>query len=270
MLLLIVWFVAAAFATVGKIFDAPPPVGARRGATGLPLLAAYAMIGPVPTAVGRWLFAPELRDAAAGLQGNEVALRLAALWTPVTGLLLPVRGDRRHRRLDGLSVVAAAGTGRRAEPRPGRAADADRAAGLADLDRRSANGSASSSTASPQERGAFPLRILGASANRTRLGSRQPAETVAISGFSCKTVTTYQGYRQVASQNVPATLSPVRAQTPEGAEISGRFVAAQYDDVIVVAGSDRLSSEADQVFGLGVRDGSQRWHFQCGSPARTP
>jgi len=92
------------------------------------------------------------------------------------------------------------------------------------------------------------------------------AETVAISGFNCKTVTVYQGYRQVASQNVPATLSPVRAETPEGAEISGKVVAAQYDDVIVIAGSDRLSSEADQVFGLGARDGSQRWHFQCGSP----
>ena len=49
-------------------------------------------------------------------------------------------------------------------------------------------------------------------------------------------------------------------------EISGRFVAAQYGDVIVIAGSNRLSSEADQLFGLGATDGTQRWHFQCGSP----
>ncbi len=71
---------------MGKIFDAPPPVRRKTWRNGLPLLAAYAVVGPVPTAVGRWLFAPELRDVADGLQDNAVALRLAALWTPGTGL----------------------------------------------------------------------------------------------------------------------------------------------------------------------------------------
>src|SRR6185295_1054370 len=85
-LLLILWFVAAGFATVGKIFDAAPPVRPKTWRHGLPLLAAYAIIGPIPTAVGRWLFAPELREVADTLQDNEIALRLAALWTPVTGL----------------------------------------------------------------------------------------------------------------------------------------------------------------------------------------
>ena len=222
------------------------------------------MVGPVPTAVGRWLFAPELRDAADGLQDNDVALRLAALWTPVTGLFYlcgvvvgialwmayqwwPPRERVAALSLGlvGLLVLIGLWAGR---PRPSLS-----------------NGSGSSSTASPQDRVHFPCGSWLLQ-QPDGAGNRQPAETLAISGFSCKTVTTYQGYRQVASQNVPATLSPVRAETPEGAEISGKFVAAQYDDVIVIAGSDRLSSEADQVFGLGVRDGSPRWHFQCGSP----
>ena len=42
---------------------------------------------PGPTAVGRWLFAPEIRDAAYALQDNTVALRLAALWTASSALL---------------------------------------------------------------------------------------------------------------------------------------------------------------------------------------
>ena len=57
------------------------------GSTAKPLLAAYAIVGPAPTAVGRWLFAPELRDAAYALQENTEALRLAALWTASSALL---------------------------------------------------------------------------------------------------------------------------------------------------------------------------------------
>ena len=56
----------------------PPPKNWR---SGLPALVGLALMGPLPTAVGRSLFAPELRDMAVSLQGNTVALRLSALWT---------------------------------------------------------------------------------------------------------------------------------------------------------------------------------------------
>ena len=65
----------------------PSPAASQTWHSGLPLLAAYAIVGLAPIAVGRWLFAPELRDAAYALQKNTVALRLAALWTPATALL---------------------------------------------------------------------------------------------------------------------------------------------------------------------------------------
>jgi hypothetical protein len=263
-MLLIVWLVAAGFATVGKIFDAPPPVQRKTWRNGLPLLAAYAVVGPVPTAVGRWLFAPELRAVADKLQDNDVALRLAALWTPVTGLFY----------LCGVVVGIALWMAYQWWPPRERVAVLSLGlVGLLVLI--GVLGWPTSTVAlervrileysSPQDRVHFPCGSWLLQ-QPDGAGNPRPVETLAISGFSCKTVTTYQGYHQVASQNVPATLSPVRAETPEGAEISGKFVAAQYDDVIVVAGSDRLSSEADQVFGLGFRDGSPRWHFQCGSP----
>ena len=95
------------------------PVPAKTRRAGLVLLAAYAIIGLAPIAVGRWLFAPELRDAAAILQANTVSLRLAALWTTSTWLLylcgLLVGGivwvayqwwpPRRERRFGGLSLA---------------------------------------------------------------------------------------------------------------------------------------------------------------------
>ena len=218
--LLIVWFVAAGFATVGKIFDAPPPVRRKTWRNGLPLLAAYAMIGPVPTAVGRWLFAPELRDAADGLQANAVALRLAALWTPVTGLFY----------LCGVIVGIALWMAYQWwPPRERVAALSLGLVGLLLLIGLLGWPTATVArervsileAASPQDKVHFPCGSWLLQ-QPDGLGNRQPAETVALSGFSCKTVTTYQGYRQVASQNVPATLSPVRARTPEGAEIGGK------------------------------------------------
>ena len=45
------------------------------------------VVAAAPTAVGRWLFAPELREAGARLQSNTVALSRAALWTSSTVLL---------------------------------------------------------------------------------------------------------------------------------------------------------------------------------------
>ena len=44
--LLIVWLVAAGFATVGKIFDAAPPARRKTWRHGLPLLFVYAMHRP--------------------------------------------------------------------------------------------------------------------------------------------------------------------------------------------------------------------------------
>ncbi len=262
-LLLIVWLACAGFATVGKIFDEPSPSARRSWRHGLPVLIAYAIIGPVPTAVGRWLFGAELRDAAADLQHNLVALRLAALWTPGTALFY----------LCGLVVGIGVWVAYQWWP-PRERVLALSLALVAFLLLMGGLGWPTSSFAghrvttlryeSPQQRVHFACgSFLFQQQPSAQL---QPALTVAFSGFSCKTVTTYSGYTQVSTQNLPATLSPVHAKTPEGAEISGRYVAAQYGDVIVVAGSNRLGAEADQLFGLGALDGTLRWQFSCGSP----
>ena len=86
-LLLITWVWSAGYASLHGFLDNLAPLPRKRWHSGLPLLAAYAIVLPAPTAVGRWLFAPDLRHAAYALQDNTVALRLAALWTAASVLL---------------------------------------------------------------------------------------------------------------------------------------------------------------------------------------
>ena len=86
-LLLITWVFSAGYAALHGFLDNLGPLPPKTWHSGLPLLALYAIIGAAPTAVGRWLFAPELRDAAARLQDNTVAMSRAALWTSCTVLL---------------------------------------------------------------------------------------------------------------------------------------------------------------------------------------
>ena len=86
-LLLVTWVFSAGYAAFHGFLDNLGPLPPKTWHSGLPLLALYAIIGAAPPAVGRWLYAPELRDAAARLQDNTVAMSRAALWTSSTGLL---------------------------------------------------------------------------------------------------------------------------------------------------------------------------------------
>jgi hypothetical protein len=92
---------------------------------------------------------------------------------------------------------------------------------------------------------------------------QEPAKTLVISGFTCHTVTAYAGYQQLSTHSLAVSLSPVIGHTPEGARISGRIVAAQYGDVLVVAGSDRFDVNANELLGVGLTDSAQLWRYGC-------
>jgi hypothetical protein len=265
--LLITWVWSAGYAALHGFLDNLAPLPPKTWHSGLPVLAAYAIIGPAPTAVGRCLFAPELRDAALALQNNTVALRLAALWTSSTvllylcGLLLGVAvwvayqawPPRRDRAFIGrclivvgiLIVTAAIGW-------PATALADKRVDQL--------------TYASPADEIHFTCGswILNQPTSATQ---REPAKTLAISGFTCQTVTAYSGYQQLSTHTLPTSLSPVIAYTPEGAKISGRIVAAQYGDVIVVAGTDRFDTRSSELLGIGVTDSAELWRYQCADGA---
>jgi hypothetical protein len=85
-----------------------------------------------------------------------------------------------------------------------------------------------------------------------------------ISGFTCRTVTTFAGYQQLSSRELNVSLSPVIAYTPDGAKIAGRIVAAEYGEVIVVGGSNRFDARANVLLGLGLTDSAELWRYACG------
>jgi hypothetical protein len=263
--LLIAWVWSAGYAALHGFLDNLAPLPPKTWHSGLPVLAAYAIIGPAPTAVGRWLFAPELRDAALALQNNTVALRLAALWTPSTvllylcGLLIgvavwvayqawPPRRDAgflgRCMIVVGILIV----TGAIGWPAT---ALADKRVQQLTYD-------------SPVEEVRFTCGSWILDQPTTATPQREPVKTLVISGFTCQTVTAYSGYQQLSTHTLPVSLSPVVAYTPDGVKISGRIVAAQYGDVIVVAGSDRFDTGADQLLGIGVTDSAELWRYACG------
>jgi hypothetical protein len=233
--------------------------------SGLPLLIAYAIIIPAPTAVGRWLFAPEMRDAAARLQDNTVALRLAALLTPSTLLLY----------ITGLLVGAAIWVAYQAWPPRRQMAFVGRAlivigiliitAAVGWPATTLANKRVTELTyASPANEVHFTCGAWILDQPSTVSQQQEPAKTLVISGFSCQTVTAYSGYQQLSTHNLQASLSPVIAHTPDGVRISGRIVAAQYGDVLAVAGSDRFDVNANVLMGIGLTDSAQLWRYSCG------
>nr|WP_294694398.1 hypothetical protein [uncultured Friedmanniella sp.] len=261
LVLLALWVVTAGYAALGGLLVDAEVHRERRWRHGAVLLAAYAVIGPAPTAVGRALFGGDLRDAAATLQGNTVALRLAAL-THGTTLLLYLAGllagvalwaayqcwpPRRNLRtavrvlvlvtallLTGVVGDAAAGVAqRRAE--------------------RLLHGS-------PAESVHF---TCGAARLHDPAATGAPARTLVITGLTCTTLTTFEGYRQLVTRSLHFSLAPVTVRDPDGRRLSGRVISAQYGDTLVLAGSGRIDSSANELLAVGVDDAAERWRFTC-------
>ena len=264
-LLLIIWVWSAGYASLHGFLDNLAPLPPKNWYSGLPLLAVYAIIGPAPTAVGRWLFAPEIRDAAYALQDNTVALRLAALWTASSALLY----------LCGLLIGVAVWVAYQAWPPRRDAAFIGRCLiVIGILIVTGAVGWPATSVAekrvtelgyeSPADEVNFSCGSWILDQPTTASPQRQPAQTLVISGFSCRTVTTFAGYQQLSTRGLNVSLSSVTAYTPEGARISGRIVAAEYGEVIVVAGTNRFDTRANVLLGLGLTDSAELWRYVCG------
>ncbi len=263
-LLLFTWVFSAGYAALHGFLDNLGPLPVKTWYSGLPVLIAYAIIVPAPIAVGRSLFAPAMRDAAARLQDNTVALRLAALWTPSTVLLY----------LTGLLIGVAVWVAYQAWPPRRERAFVGRAlivigiliitAAVGWPATIMANKRVNELTyASPADEVHFTCGAWILDQPSTVSPQQEPAKTLVISGFTCHTVTAYAGYQQLSTHSLAVSLSPVIGHTPEGARISGRIVAAQYGDVLVVAGSDRFDVNANELLGIGLTDSAQLWRYGC-------
>lgn len=263
LLLLALWVGTAGYAALAGLLVDVEAYRERRWRHGIVLLAAYAVVGPAPTAVGRALFGPDLRDAAAALQENTVALRLAAL-TNGTTLLLYTSG-----LLVGVAVWAAY------QCWPPRR---DLRTGLRVLVLVGAlvlTALVGSAAVGPAERQAVRLlqdspadaRHFGCGAARvdgpTAASTPTPTRTLVITGLTCTTLTTFEGYRQQTSRELPFSLAPVTVRDPDGRRLTGRVVSAQYGPTLVLAGSGRIDTAADELVAVAVEDGRERWRSSC-------
>jgi hypothetical protein len=259
--LMIIWAVAAGAAgwwTMAIDVDSLPPKSFR---SGLVVLAAYAILGAPATAVGRWLFAPELRGVANTLRDNQVAMRTAALglpanaWVYLSGLLVGVTIWLAYQlippRRDFRSYVAGAGL-----------------------------------VASLVLTAVFGWSVAGPSAvaQAKRIATDSPAghlsftcgvwiadpaaavkHTLVIDGLSCRRLTVYQGYHQVGTETLPGSVSPIEVRTPEAVSIDSGLVSARYEATLAIAMSRRRDGHADWILGLHLLDGSKAWEFGCGN-----
>jgi hypothetical protein len=257
--LMIIWAVAAGAAgwwSMAIDVDSLPP---KQHRSGLVVLATYAILGAPATAVGRWLFAPELRGVATTLQGNQVAMRTAALglpanaWVYLSGVLVGLVIWLAYQLLParrGFRSVAV-GTGLVASialtfafgwwvAAPSAVAQAQRIA-----------------TASPSEHLAFTCGVWIADP------AAAVQRTLVIDGLTCRRLTLYEGYRQQRTETLTGSLSPVTAWTPEGISIESGLVSARYERILVVATSTRVDGRASALLGLQLSDGSQVWEARC-------
>jgi hypothetical protein len=248
----------------------------RRPTRVLWIVVLVALLHPVAIAIGRRVFAPELRGAATELlTSGQDALQYAALITPasiavyLSGVAVvlvgwawymlvppwqPVRtpwvrkttGTRPPAALGprllilGVSVVALVVTG-----------------GLA---------SYGGQARSQQIALGSPVDDLALTcASWTQQSEKKAAQTLALSGAGCSTVTAFSGFAQSAQLQLSEQFSPVRAETPDGTSIKGRVVAAQYGPLVIVASTDTegYSGAPDQLQGVRVADGRRIWTFRC-------
>ena len=258
------------------------PVGTR---SGLVLVLAWVALLPGPLAVGRWLLAPDLRTEALALVGNSVGLRLSALLTPATVRLY----------LFGVVLVLVAWLGYQCWPRPGHrrtwrwyAALALSFVAVVEL---WWTGQGVASGRVTELRYGSPVAELHFTCATwvyppsPDAPSSTPTRTVAVSGSSCDTVTTYAGYHQLGTSDTGVSVSPValrgtglrtathepeprgplltrRPKGPAGAPVP--LVGARYGDVLVLAGTNRFDRTADQLVAVSVHGGPALWRFVCG------
>jgi len=282
-IVLLVWLASTWWAVAHAVLAGPAarrPVTRRTGAV---LVGAWIVLLPGPLALGRWLLAPDLRDEAALLAGNSVALGFSALLTSASVRLY----------LFGALLVLVGWLGYQCWPRAsGRlplrwyAALALTFVALLELwwtaqtvaDRRVTElryGSPATDLHFTCATWVYPPA--------PDQPADTPTQTVAVSGSGCSTVTTYAGYRQLGTSVTGVSVSPVALRSPgAGAADDGAggpvltrpsagpagapqpLVGARYGDVVVLAGSNRFDRTADQLVAVSVHGGPALWRFVCG------
>lgn len=219
----------------------------------------FAVLAPLPYAVGRAVFGEPLRTAAALLPSD---LQWAAVDSPATlplylagvavgllvwaawGLLPPWSGRSVGRGI--AAIVLAVG--------PGLVIAGGQATTAADA---AAN---TLQVGSPAD--ALP-QLCTAWWRRST-----PARTIAISGDNCRRVSVFEGYQLLRQRTAKISFGEFRQlETPEGNNITSGTVSALYGNTLVALATTKRDGTPNVVVGLNITNGEESWRYTC--PAGT-
>ena len=224
-LLLIIWVWSAGYASLHGFLDNLAPLPRKSWHSGLPLLAAYAIVGPAPTAVGAGC---SLRSyATPRTHCRTTRWRCdSPLCGPQQCAALPLRTAARRRCLGRLPGMAAAPRCCVHRPLPDRDRHPDRHGCrrvASDQGRRERV--TELTYESPADEVHFSCGSWILDQPTTVSQQREPAKTLVISGFTCRTVTTFAGYQQLStgiSMSRCHPSSPIRLRAPRSPDASSR------------------------------------------------
>ncbi len=269
-------WVAAVGVTVYRLVWVNTDVLPRRPTRVLWIVVLVALFHPLAIALGRWIFAPEMRDAAAELLASgQDALQYAALVTPATvavylgGVAIVLVGWAWYMLVPPWQPVRTPWVAKRDAAKPPALLGPRLlilAICVALLAVTGGLASYSGRARAQQITLGSPVDDLALTcASWTQQPDKKAAQTIALSGPGCSTVTAFSGFAQVSQQQLAERFSPVRAETPDEATIKGRVVAAQYGPIVVAASTsgEGFSANPDQLQGLRVVDGQRIWTFRC-------
>jgi hypothetical protein len=269
MVLLSAWVITAGI-TAWRSLRVQPEVLPGRPTRVFFVVVLIALLYPVPIALGRRIFAPDVTEAARSLIDADATLRIAALNDGATVALY----------LSGMSVVLTAWACYMIVPplspiavpwvrRSRRQADplfprllilllcvtglVFSASSAVQLGRARAVQVQTGSPASDL--------VICATWSQSRPG--QPSKSLVARGYQCRSLVSYVGYNQVASGEVANSMSPIRAETPDDRKINTKVVSAQYGSVVVLATSTRLDLAPDQLTAVDFSTTRQLWSFRC-------
>ncbi len=263
-LLVVIWIAAAMITAWRSLWQDLDELPRPRTSRIWPLvLCCFAAI--IPLALGRSVFAPGLRDAAAALSVEGSAMRWAALFTTATPRLY----------LGGVAVLVAAWAFWRLLPsrRPARPAATVVTLLISLLLGMGGIGMSAAQLAAERTQQLIsgdPTPEMLFTCSSWRQPGEGPARTLVVHGPGCEQLTGFTGFAVTSDRALGVSISPVKASLPGGPPIGSGVIATQYGGVLVLAATDRVDDKADRVIGIRMSDGSEAWNHPCPAAAEDP
>lgn len=262
--LVVLWVVAAVVTAWRSLWQDLDELPRPRPSRLWPLVVSC-IIAIIPLAVGRSVFAPGLRDAAAALSVEGSAMRWAALFTTATPRLY----------LAGVAVLVAGWAfwrllPSRRPPRPAATLVTFIVAVLLGMGVVGLSAAQLGAERTAQITTGDPSGEMLFTCTSWRQPGEGPARTLVVHGPGCERLTAFTGFAVSSDRSLGFSVSPVKASLPGGPAIATTVIGTEYGGILVLAATDRVDDKADRVIALRMSDGSEVWNFPCAAAAEEP